>query len=107
MKIYFFCGVIVLKLVEGKDNYQIDKIYFPDKIGVNGKDLMNMLNYYTRQKEMVTNLTNTNIEYFVDIFRNEEDLIEILLENGYSKSFAIDMVRKGYRTLAKLTKYGI
>lgn len=100
MKIYFFCGVIILKFVEDKINYQIDKIYFPDKLGVNGKDLMTMLNYYARQKA-------NNSRYYIDIFRNEEDLINILLNYGYSKSQCIDIVRKGYKKLSQITKYGI
>lgn len=48
MKIYFFCGVIVLKLLEDKNNYQIDKIYFPDKLGVNAKTLFQMTDYYAK-----------------------------------------------------------
>lgn len=108
MKVYFFCGVIILKIVKDKNNYQIDKIYFPDKIGMNGKELMTMLNYYARQKEMVSNLSlSNNSSYYIDIFRNEDDLINILLNYGYSKSHCIDIIRKGYRTLSKVVKFGI
>ena len=107
MKIYFFCGVIVLKLIEGKDNYQIDKIYFPDKLGVNAKTLFQMVDYYAKQKNMISNLSNYEVSYFIDSFKNEEELIRILIDNGYSKSHCIDIVRKCYKKLAQLKKYGI
>lgn len=107
MKIYFFCGVIVLKLVEGKNNYQIDKIYFPDKLGVNGKTLIQMTDYYARQQNIISNLSKYEVSYFVDCFRNEEELIRLLIDNGYSKSHCIDIIRNCYRKLAKITKYGI
>lgn len=107
MKIYFFCGVIIFKLVNGKDTYQIEKIYFPDKIGVNSKTLMGMLDYYIRQKEMINNLTKSKTHYIIDIFRTEENLLNMLLNMGYSRSHIADIIKRGYNTLSKLTKYGI
>ena len=98
MKIYFFCGVIVLKLVKGKNNYQIDKIFYPDRIGINTKELMAMYDYYSS----IIGKGN----YLIDTFRNEEQLINILLEVGYSRSHIAEIILRGYKALSKNTKFG-
>lgn len=103
---HFFCGVIVFKVLDNKDNYQIEKFLLPNKIGLSSEELNVMSDNIIRQKDMVRNMSNKKDIYVINTFISEKDFIEIMLERGYSKSFIADKMIRIYKKLSQIKLFG-
>lgn len=102
---HFFCGIIVWKYETYGKNVirKLKDIYFPDKIGITTQEVKQLQNQVEKKYENKPDLE----DYLFDVFDSEESLILQLLDGGCSKSYSVDMLRKGYRSFAKLTRFGI
>lgn len=102
---HFFCGIIVWKYENYGNNIirKLKGVYFPSKIGVSSKELRELLYQVEKKYENKIDIE----DYMFDIFVGEQSFIQQLLDGGYGKSHCVDMVRKGYRYFAKLTRFGI